>query len=84
MKTGAILKETLVSFKQGSKLPLKGGLIPSSASLKRWAKKGLKRALGEDGEPVTLEYCYVGGRLHTSKEAFLRWLKRTNRIQDDE
>ncbi len=74
MRTGAILKETLVAFKRGSKL--QGA--PSSQSLWRWASRGLKKKCDGNGRPITLEYCYVGGRLHTSTEAYQRWLDKIN------
>ncbi len=79
MRTDAILKETLVAFKQGRKLlAQKDAPGPSLSTLNRWAMEGLTSKSDPDGPAITLEYYYIGARLFTSVEAFRRWLKKIN------
>lgn len=73
-----IITETLVAFKQGAKLARIGNRGPSYQTIFRWAKTGLKDRHNPNGPPVTLEYCYLGGRLYTSVEAFGRWMEKLN------
>ncbi len=79
MRTTAIINETRVTFKQGTRL-LAGGEErgPSYKSLWRYATEGRKSKSEPDGPPITLEYCYIGGRIFTSVEAYERWLSKIN------
>jgi len=79
MRNPEIVNETLVSAKQGGKLAQVGNRGPSANTLVRWFKSGAKDRQNPEGPKITLEHCYLGGRLYTSVEAFRRWLKRTNR-----
>ena len=79
MRTDKIVGETMVAFKQSSLL--KAGVKgrgPSITTLLRWSKIGLVGKNYPNGKPITLEYCYIGGRLFTSVEAFHRWLAKIN------
>ena len=80
VRTALIAGETLVAFKQGRKLGVHGGMVPTARSLQRWATKGINGKVDEDGTPITLEHCYIGARLYTSVEAFQRWLEKINRV----
>jgi hypothetical protein len=79
LRTARIASETVVGFKQGSKLGVHGDMKPNRRSLIRWSTKGLKRHCDKHNKPITLEYCYIGGYLYTSVEAFGRWLKKINK-----
>lgn len=79
MRTDKIIDETLVAFKQGGLLQKSGRERgPAYRTILRWAKEGLKGKRNPDGTLITLEYCYIGGRLFTSVEAFQRWLTKLN------
>jgi len=73
MRNQDVAQETLIGFKQGKKL---ADTAPSSSTITRWAKSGVNAR--DKGSRITLEYCYIGGRLYTSVEAYGRWIAKLN------
>ena len=73
-----VANESLVAFPDGKRV-LPGA--PSCDKLLYWHRMGLRKGLGlEPDEPsVRLEAIRIGATLHTSHEAFARFLAAINR-----
>lgn len=67
-----MLNERLLSVGEASRLPS----APTSDTIRNWILTGIKRP--GDKLRVYLEHVYVGGRLYTSEEAYLRFIDRLN------
>jgi hypothetical protein len=69
MKHQRLLSETLIAFDQHKELPGK----PTYAQLNAWRSVGMISRHGGVKRRVYLEMVKIGGRPHTSLEAYMRF-----------
>ena len=74
MKHQRLLSETLIPFDGHKQLPGK----PTVAQLWAWKNQGITVRRGETKRKVYIETIRIGGRPHTSQEAYMRFLELIN------